>query len=192
VATGGAAGIGPAYATGAVVSRTASSATPRCGRTALAVASEPTLQLPSGAIVNTSLVPHLPRLDQMRVEDVMHAGLLGCNPSTPLPAIARILAEEHIHCVVVHGVEETREGERLTWGVISDRDLLRALDAGDGGVTAAQLAMPADPTIEVAETLDRAIQLMADYDVSHILVVEKGYPVGMISALDVARAAGGA
>jgi CBS domain-containing protein len=138
------------------------------------------------------VVPHLPRLDRKRVEDVMHAGLVACNPETALPAIARILAEERIHCVVVHGLEHSREGERLTWGVINDRDLMRALDAGDGGVTAAQLAMPAEPTIETAETLDRAIQLMASYDVSHLLVVEKGYPVGMVSALDVARAAGSA
>jgi CBS domain-containing protein len=141
--------------------------------------------------METFVVPHLPRLDRMRVEDVMHAGLVGCNPATPLPAIARILAEERIHCVVVHGIEHTREGERLTWGVIDERDLMRALDAGDGGVTAGELAMPAEPTVEAGERLDRAIQLMASYDVSHLLVVEKGYPVGMISALDVARAAGG-
>jgi CBS domain-containing protein len=142
--------------------------------------------------MNPSLVPHLPRLDRMRVEDVMHAGLVACNPDTALPAIARILAEERIHCVVVNGVEHTRDGERLTWGVINDRDLMRALDAGDGGVTAAQLALPAEPTVDAAEPLSRAIQLMASYDVSHLLVVEKGYPVGMISGLDVARAAGGA
>lgn len=137
-------------------------------------------------------LPQLARLDQIRVEDVMHAGLVGCSPSTPLPVIAQILAEERIHCVVVHGLERTREGERLTWGVINDRDLVRALDAGDGGVTAAQLAMPAEPTVDVAEPLDRAVQLMASYDVSHVLVLEKGYPVGIVSALDVAGAAGSA
>ena len=137
-------------------------------------------------------VPQLPRLDQMPVEEVMHAGLVGCSPSAPLPVIARILAKERIHCVVVHGIEHTREGDRLTWGVINDRDLVRALDAGDGGVTAAQLAMAAEPTIEVGEPLDRAVQLMASYDVAHVLVVEKGYPVGIVSTLDVARAAGGA
>jgi CBS domain-containing protein len=134
----------------------------------------------------------LARLDQIRVEDVMHAGLVGCNPSAPLAVIAQMLAVERIHCVVVHGLEHTREGERMTWGVINDRDLMRALDAGDGGVTAARLAMPAEPTVDVAESLDRVVQLMAEYDVSHVLVLEKGYPIGIVSALDVARAAGGA
>jgi CBS domain-containing protein len=137
-------------------------------------------------------LPHLARLDQIRAEEVMHAGLVGCSPSTPLPVIARILAEERIHSIVVHGIEHTREGERMTWGVIDARDLVRALDAGDGGVTAAQLAMPAEPAVDVADPLDRVVQLMASYDVSHVLVLEKGYPVGIVSALDVARAAGGA
>jgi CBS domain-containing protein len=137
-------------------------------------------------------LPRLARLDQIRVEEVMHAGLVGCSPSAPLPVIAQILATERIHCVVVHGIEHTREGERMTWGVIDDRDVIRALDAGDGGVTAAQLAMPAEPTVDVAESLDRAVHLMASYEVSHVLATEKGYPVGIVSALDVARAAGSA
>jgi len=139
----------------------------------------------------TTTIPQLPRLDQILVEQVMHAGTVGCGPEAPISVIARILAEERIHCVVVNGIEHTREGERMTWGVINDRDLMRALDSGNGGLTAGELAMPAQPTVDVYEPLDRAIQLMVSYDVSHVLVVEKGYPIGILSALDVAAAAGG-
>jgi len=135
--------------------------------------------------------PIVPRLDLMRVEDVMHAGLVGCDPTASLSDVARILAEERIHCVVVHGIERTRAGERLTWGIVSDRDLIRALDASDGGLTAGALAVTAMLTVEPREQLDRAVQLMASYDVSHIVVVENDYPVGIVSSLDVARAAGG-
>ena len=46
-------------------------------------------------------------------------------------------------------------------------------------------------TVEPQEMLDRAVQLMASYDVTHVLVVEDGAPVGIVSSLDVARAAGG-
>jgi CBS domain-containing protein len=133
----------------------------------------------------------LPRLDQIPVESVMHAGIVTCDPSAPLPAIARIFAEERIHCVVVNGIERTRAGDRLTWGIISDRDLMRALDAGDGGATAGMLAVTGLVTVDRLEPLDRAIQLMASYDVTHVLVVENAYPVGIVSALDVAGAAGG-
>jgi CBS domain-containing protein len=132
----------------------------------------------------------LPRLDQIPVERVMHAGIVSCDPSTPLPVIARIFAEERIHCVVVNGIERTRAGDRLTWGIISDRDVMRALDAGDGGATAGSLAVTGLVTVDRQEPLDRAIQLMASYDTTHVLVVERDYPVGIVSALDVAGAAG--
>ena len=141
--------------------------------------------------MDATVIPQLSRLDQIRVDEVMHAGLVGCSPSVPLPVVARMLAENRIHCVVVRGIERTREGERLTWGILNDRDVMRAIDAGDGSVTAGKLAMPAEPTVDVEEPLDRAIQLMASYDVSHVIVLDKGYPIGIVSALDVAAAAAG-
>ena len=141
--------------------------------------------------MNRSTITQLPRIDLVRVDEVMHVGLIGCDPSTPLPAIAKIFAQERIHSVVVHGIERTREGERLTWGILSERDLVRAIDSGDGSVTAGELAMPAEPTIDVAEELDLAAKLMSSYDVSHLVVVDKNYPVGVISALDIAAAASG-
>jgi CBS domain-containing protein len=49
--------------------------------------------------------------------------------------------------------------------------------------------MPAQPTVDVAERLDLAVQLMSSYDVSHLIVVDRGYPVGIVSVLDVAAAA---
>ena len=139
--------------------------------------------------LSTSIVP---RLDLMRVENVMHAGLVGCDPASSLTSIARFLAEEQIHCMLVQGVEHTRGGDRLTWGIVSDRDLMRALDAPDAGATAAELAATAMPTVEPQESLDRVVELMVSYDVTHIIVVENDYPVGIVSALDVARAVGGA
>lgn len=138
--------------------------------------------------LSTSIVP---RLDLMRVEDVMHAGLVGCDPASSLSSVARFLAEEQIHCLMVQGIERTRDGERLTWGIVSDRDLMRALDASDTSVTAGALAVTAMLTVEPQETLDRAVQLMAAYDVTHVIVVENDYPVGIVSTLDVARAVGG-
>jgi CBS domain-containing protein len=141
--------------------------------------------------VDTTQIPTLPRLDRIGVEDVMHAGLIGCDPEAPLSVIARIFAEERIHALVVSGIERTRDGDRRSWGIISDRDLLRALDAGAERVTASALAVTAMITVEPEEPLDRAVQLMASYDVSHVLVVEDGAPVGIVSALDVARVAGG-
>ena len=76
----------------------------------------------------------------------------------------------------------------LSWGIVSDRDLVRALDASDTGVTAGALAVTAMLTVESLEPLDRAVQLIAAYDVTHVIVVDKGYLIGIVSALDVVRA----
>ena len=104
--------------------------------------------------------------------------------------IARIFAEEQIHAVVVGGIDPpARAAPDL--GIISDHDLMRALDATGESVTAAGLAVTAMITVEPQEMLDRAVQPMASYDVTHVLVVEDGAPVGIVSSLDVARAAGG-
>lgn len=135
--------------------------------------------------------PLLPRLDLIPVEQVMHAGLVGCDPTATLPVIARIFAEEQIHCVVVGGIERTRAGERLTWGIVSDRDLVRALDATDSSITASALAAPARTSVTPDEPLAAAVRIMASEDVTHVLVVEDDYPIGIVSVLDVARAAGG-
>jgi len=49
-------------------------------------------------------IPMLPRLDLFRVENAMHAGLVACDPTATLPVIARIFAEQRIHCVIVNGI----------------------------------------------------------------------------------------
>ncbi len=133
--------------------------------------------------------PITARLDLRSVEDVMHVGLVACDPGAPLTEIARILATERIHCVLVRGIERTHAGERLTWGIVSDRELIRALDSPDAGTTAGMLAVTARPTVEPAENLDRAVALMASHDVTHLIVTDNDYPIGILSALDVARAA---
>jgi CBS domain-containing protein len=133
--------------------------------------------------------PMLPRLDLVRVEDVMEGILVGCDASAPLSLVGRILAEERIHCLVVGGLERTLAGRRVNWGIVSDRDLLRALAASDPSVTAGAIATTEPVTVERHEPLERAVQLMDIRGVNHVIVVDDGRPVGIVSTLDVARAA---
>ena len=65
--------------------------------------------------MDTTQIPTLPRLDRIRVENVMHAGLIGCDPAAPLSVIARIFAEEQIHARVVTGIESTGADARVPW-----------------------------------------------------------------------------
>jgi CBS domain-containing protein len=128
-------------------------------------------------------------IERLRVADAMHAGVISCHREAPLSAVARLMADERVHCVVVRGDEDA--GDAPPWGVVSDLDLVaaataRALDEQTAGGSAAT------PVVSVApeETLERAAQLMTEHASAHLLVVDQTTmrPVGVISTLDVARA----
>lgn len=119
----------------------------------------------------------------------MHVGILTCSLEAPLSEVARIMASEHVHCVVV--LAPTGNGGSL-WGVVSDLDLVAAasvrdIEAQSAGATAASPVVMVAPS----ETLLRAAQLMTEHATTHLVVVhpESGLPVGVLSTLDVARAA---
>jgi CBS domain-containing protein len=127
-------------------------------------------------------------LANFSVSDAMHAGVFTCPPATPLREVARMMATYRIHCVVVKG-DESIAGDEMVWGVVSDLDLV-TVAAGDGiddrtaGATAASAVVVVTPD----QTLDRAAQLMKEYSIAHLVVVdpESMHPVGVLSTLDVA------
>lgn len=127
-------------------------------------------------------------LEDVRVAEAMHDGVLVCAPETPLSALAELMAAERVHCVVV--AEDAEDASSL-WGVVSDLDLVAAatvrdLDEQTAGGSSASLAL----TIAPSETLQRASQLMTEHATAHLVVVEpaSGRPVGVLSTLDIARA----
>jgi CBS domain-containing protein len=129
---------------------------------------------------------HVPRLDHVRVGDAMHAGVVTCTADTPLRDVARMMVEHHIHCVAVDNLEGTGIP---TWGIVSDLDLVGAAAAGSiDGRTAGDLAATEALCISDDAVLDRAVQLMREHQVAHLVVVgaASGRPVGVLSTLDVA------
>jgi CBS domain-containing protein len=80
-------------------------------------------------------------------------------------------------------------GAGRSWGVISEIDLVGAAPFEDPDVTAGRVAGTPVVRIERGESLGQAAMLMAEHSVTHLIVVgEDGEPVGIVSALDVARA----
>jgi CBS domain-containing protein len=132
-----------------------------------------------------STIPR-PRLAHVRVADAMHPGVLTCTPDLPLCAVARIMAEHRVHCVVV---EEPGMQTADSWTVVSDIDLVSAAAADrlDEPV-ASSVAATWVPQISGDEPLMRAAQLMAERDVSHLIVVgaASGRPQGIVSTIDIA------
>jgi CBS domain-containing protein len=128
-----------------------------------------------------------PSFETATVADVMRSGVMSCAPDLPVVGVARIMATHHIHSVVVDGVRlDPVHGEQLVWGVISDMDVMRAARAGAGTLTAADIAqtqaVSGEPTLALAE----AARLMLEGATAHLVVVDRGRPVGVVSSLDVA------
>jgi signal-transduction protein with cAMP-binding, CBS, and nucleotidyltransferase domain len=136
-------------------------------------------------------VPVTARLDLVPVRDAMHEGVISCTADTPLVDIARRLAAEQVHCVVVSDVESTAAGQRLQWSTVDTHDLVRALAAPDGGAVARDVATGPAITVAPGDSVAEALARMVAADVSHLVVEERGFPTGVLSALDIARVAGG-
>jgi CBS domain-containing protein len=127
-----------------------------------------------------------PRLAHIRADDAMHPGILTCTRDVALSDVARIMVENRVHCVVI---DEPGSETPDSWTVVSDIDLVAAAAADrlDEPV-AGRVAATWVPQIGGEESLMRAAQLMAERDVSHLVVVgaATGRPEGILSTLDVA------
>jgi CBS domain-containing protein len=118
-------------------------------------------------------------LREARVGDTMHVGLVHCPGSTPLRAVARIMAAHRIHAVCVDGGLD----------VVSDRDVVEAFARHDvDSLTAVDLAAAPSVVVSVVDTLADAAEAMARSHATHALVVATDGPVGILSALDLAEA----
>ncbi len=128
-------------------------------------------------------------LRNVRVRDCMHAGILSCAFDAPLAEVAAIMAKHRVHCVAVNNGNGGR-----TVGVVSDLDVIAALASDEEGLTARQAAATEPVVVSTEAPLQRAVQLMNEHAVSHLVVVDSsgGFPVGILSTLDIAAAYAGA
>ena len=124
-----------------------------------------------------------PPFEKATVLDAMRMGVVSCPPDTPLREVARIMATYRIHCVVV---AEVAEGAPMA--VIADVDVAAA--AGSRDAVAGTLARTEPVTVRPDDPLEHAARLMAEHEVTHLVVVQphSHHPVGVLSALDVAGA----
>jgi CBS domain-containing protein len=114
----------------------------------------------------------------------MRPEVLTCPPDAPLRDVARTMASEQVHSVVVSGGSE---GARR-WGIVTDMDLLRAAREDMDERTASWAAASEFLSVSPDESLERAVQLMVEHDAAHVVVVDPAgdRAVGVLSTLDVA------
>jgi len=125
-----------------------------------------------------------PPFERATVVDAMRMGVVSCPPDTSLRDVARTMATYRIHCVVV---AEVADGAPL--GVIADIDIVAAA-GGSPDAPAGTLARTEPITVPPDDSLAHAAQLMAEHEVTHLVVVQpqSRHPVGVLSALDIAGA----
>jgi CBS domain-containing protein len=95
-----------------------------------------------------------------------------------------MMASHRVHAIVVFGRHESM----LPWGVISDLDLVAAIDSG---ANAGAIAASPVVTVTPDDTVRHAAQLMREHSTAHLIVVADAgspLPIGVISSLDIARA----
>lgn len=123
-----------------------------------------------------------PAIAEVRVRDCMHHGVFTCDPDDSLKHVAAIMADQRVHAVVI----TTPNGQRPV-GVVSDLDVVSAAARG-ADCTAIQAAATETVTVVAEQPVRDAAQRMSEHSVSHVIVVDavEGYPLGVLSTLDVA------
>jgi CBS domain-containing protein len=92
---------------------------------------------------------------RLTVGSVMHREILECAGQAPLEEVARLMAEENTHSVVVHDPAQLSSAEQRVWALVTDMDLMRALEAGGLSGAASEAATGEIVTVGVHETLGR-------------------------------------
>jgi predicted transcriptional regulator len=120
-------------------------------------------------------------LAEHTVRDVMHRGIIGCAPTAPLAEVAAVLVERRTHTAMVT--------DDAGLAFVTDMDLVAAVVRGDPAPTAGQLSSPGLAVIRTDAKLELAASLVAMSPVGHVVAVdEQGFPVGVVSTLDVVGA----
>ena len=132
--------------------------------------------------MNTS-ASHVP-LETYTVLNALQLDLIECTADADVRSLARAMAEHTVHSVVIKGIQGP-----VSWGIVSDLDLMAAVRPELADATAGQIAATDLVVVQAGDSLAHAAQLMAEHQTAHVVVVDavNGEPVGILSSLDVAR-----
>lgn len=115
------------------------------------------------------------------VRDVMHRGLITCDPGASVAELATALVERRSHTAIVWG--------DAGLAFVTDLDLIAAALREDPAPTAAAMASPGMAVIRADAALEVAAAMVVERTAGHVVAVdEQGFPVGVVSTLDLVRA----
>jgi CBS domain-containing protein len=105
-------------------------------------------------------------------------------PSASLAAAAKLLAEKRIGAVLILGAD------RLIVGILSERDIVRALAERGAGALDEPVSRTMTRKVSTcteSETVSSIMERMTDGKFRHMPVVDQGRLVGMVSIGDVVK-----
>ncbi len=120
------------------------------------------------------------------VRDLMHRGLITCRQDATLGHVAVLLAQHHVHALIVV------DRDNRPVGIMSDTDLMAGewLSADSESLAAMRKLRANDLmsypiiTVDASASLNEAARLMIEHDISRLIVTENGKEVGVISGSD--------
>jgi CBS domain-containing protein len=116
------------------------------------------------------------------VRSLLQRAPVALPPHASIRQAAQTMQEHGVSCVLL------MEQDQL-WGLVTDRDLRnRVVAQGLNTEAAVQTVATANPiTLEADRPIFEAQLLMARHNIHHVPVVERGLPVGLVTATDMAR-----
>ena len=120
----------------------------------------------------------------MKVREAMSGDVLTLTPGRSLREAAKFLADHNVGSAVILDPEQPGPG------IITERDIVRSLGAGENPDTEIISAhLTAEATFADCDwSLEEAADAMARGGFRHLVVVERGEVAGIISMRDIVRA----
>jgi CBS domain-containing protein len=117
------------------------------------------------------------------IAEIMSRGLLSIGAGESLVEAARRMSARQVGAVLVFDGDEMR-------GILTERDVLRAVAAGPVEGTSVGDWMTRDPeTVESSDSTGHAASLMIHGGFRHLPVLEEGRVAGIVSIRDLVRVA---
>lgn len=119
----------------------------------------------------------------MEVREGMSSVVLAIGPSHTLRDAARQMTEKGVGAAVV--IDEEAAGP----GIISERDILNSVGRGEDPDAERVAGHMSDTVITAGPdwSLERAASEMSKRRIRHLVIVEGGHPVGVLSMRDIMR-----
>ncbi len=120
-----------------------------------------------------------------RVCDLMHKGVVTCDPADSLKEVAAVMRENKFRAVVV------ADPSGDTWGLISAIDLMRFVAGDLEKLTAEDVMRPYKIEVDPQWPVEKAIETMKTKKIEHLIVVDPHAgpkrAVGILTSFDIVR-----